>query len=550
MTKRIFRSTLAVAVCVFLAAAVIITGVLYNYFSASMQNQLKSQLELAYAATEREGVSYLENLQKSEYRLTLIGADGKVIYDTSADAGAMDNHADRAEIRDAVQKGEGESERFSSTLLEKTFYRAKKLSNGCILRISATQYSVLTLVLGILHPIVIIFVFAVILSALLSRRMSKKIVEPLNSLDLEKPLENDVYDEISPLLLHIEQQNRRIKYQIDELKQNRKKFDAVIENMNEALILLDEDANVICANNSAMNLFNTDKSCIGKNFLLTDRSIDIDSAVKQADENGKSETSISRNGREYRVNVSKIGRRNIIGTVILAFDVTDKVFAERNRKEFTANVSHELKTPLQSVMGSAELIENGLVKTGDIPRFAKNIRTEAHRLVALIDDIIRLSALDEKQQLEFENVDLLEIAKSTAEELKPMADAEDVKISLVGENTVIKGVHRLVCEIVRNLCENAVKYNKHGGEVKISVKNDGNLAHFTVADTGIGISDEDISRVFERFYRVDKSHSKQTGGTGLGLSIVKHAADCLGAKVSIKSTLGEGTEITVGFPIN
>ena len=225
MTKRIFRSTLAVAVCVFLAAAVIITGVLYNYFSASMQNQLKSQLELAYAATGREGVSYLENLQKSEYRLTLIGADGKVIYDTSADAGAMDNHADRTEIRDAMQKGEGESERFSSTLLEKTFYRAKKLSNGCILRISATQYSVLTLVLGILHPIVIIFVFAIILSALLSRRMSKKIVEPLNSLDLEKPLDNDVYDEISPLLLHIEQQNRRIKYQIEELKQNRKKFD-------------------------------------------------------------------------------------------------------------------------------------------------------------------------------------------------------------------------------------------------------------------------------------------------------------------------------------
>lgn len=380
MTKRIFRSTLAVAVCVFLAAAVIITGVLYNYFSASMQNQLKSQLELAYAATGREGVSYLENLQKSEYRLTLIGADGKVIYDTSADAGAMDNHADRTEIRDAMQKGEGESERFSSTLLEKTFYRAKKLSNGCILRISATQYSVLTLVLGILHPIVIIFVFAIILSALLSRRMSKKIVEPLNSLDLEKPLDNDVYDEISPLLLHIEQQNRRIKYQIEELKQNRKKFDAVIENMNEALVLLDEDEAVICANKSAMKLFNTDKSCIGRSFLLTDRSIDIDNAIKQADENGKSETSISRNGREYRVNVSKIGRRNIIGTVILAFDVTDKVFAERNRKEFTANVSHELKTPLQSVMGSAELIENGLVKTDDIPRLQ---RTYAPRHSAL-----------------------------------------------------------------------------------------------------------------------------------------------------------------------
>lgn len=547
MTKRIFHSIIIVAACTLLSAAVIITGILYSYFDSVMINQLKSQLDFAAAGTSSEGISYLENVKDNSYRLTLVSSDGTVLFDSRADTSKMDNHIKREEIEAAQKEGVGQSERFSSTLLEKTFYCAKKLSDGTILRISTTQYSVATLALGILHPIVVICLFAVILSAIFAKRMSKKIVEPINSLDLENPLENNVYDEISPLLLHIEQQNRRIKYQIDEIKQNRKKFDAVIENMNEALIILDEDENVITANRAAMSVFNADKSLIGKNFLLTERSVDVDNALKEASKSGKSETDITKNGREYRINISRIGHRHVLGTVILAFDITDRVFAERNRREFTANVSHELKTPLQSIMGSAELIENNLVKQNDIPSFVKNIRFEAQRLVVLIDDMIRLSALDEKQELEFESVDLYEVSQKCVSELKALAAEKNVEVSLEGEAVCINGVYRLTYEIVRNLLENAIKYNKENGYAKISVKKDGNNVILNVSDNGIGIGKEHIMRIFERFYRVDKSRSKKIGGTGLGLSIVKHAADCLGAEINLESNIGEGTSVTVKF---
>lgn len=547
MTKKIFRSSLIVAATVSLAAIIIITGILYNYFNSSTILQLKSQLDFAANGVENGGIEYLNGINQNNYRLTLIKSDGSVIFDTDADTAKMDNHIDRTEIKSAIDTGYGESERFSATLLEKTFYCAKKLKNGDILRICATHYSVLTLLLGIMQPIIVIFVLAIILSAILAKRMSKKIVEPINNLDLENPLENDIYDEISPLLLHIEQQNRRIRHQFEEIKQNRKKFDAVIENMNEALIILDEDENIITANNAAMRLFKTNKECIGKNFLLTERSFDVDNALKEAENSGHREVNIQRAGGEYQLNISRIGGKTKLGTVILAFDVTDKVFAERNRKEFTANVSHELKTPLQSIMGSAELIENGLVKSQDMPRFVKNIHSEAKRLVTLIDDIIRLSALDEKSELEFESVDLYEIAKEVMHNLKNAADAKNISLYLDGESTVISGVKQLVYEIVNNICENAVKYNKDNGQVKISVEKSDDGAYFTVSDTGIGIDEEHQTRVFERFYRVDKSHSKKIGGTGLGLSIVKHAADCLGAEVKLESVIGKGTTVTVKF---
>lgn len=547
MTKKIFRSSLIVAATVSLAAIIIITGILYNYFNSSTILQLKSQLDFAANGVENCGIEYLNGISQNNYRLTLIKSDGSVIFDTDADAAKMDNHIDRAEIKSALNTGYGESERFSATLLEKTFYCAKKLKNGDILRICATQYSVLTLLLGIMQPIIVIFVLAIILSAILAKRMSKKIVEPLNNLDFENPLENDIYDEISPLLLHIEQQNRRIRRQFEEIKQNRKKFDAVIENMNEALIILDEDENIITANNAAMRLFKTNKECIGKSFLLTERSFDVDNALKEAENSGHSEVNIQRAGGEYQLNISRIGGKKKLGTVILAFDVTDKVFAERNRKEFTANVSHELKTPLQSIMGSAELIENGLVKSQDMPRFIKNIHSEANRLVTLIDDIIRLSALDEKSELEFESVDLYEIAKEVMHNLKNVAEAKNISLELDGKSTEINGVKQLVYEIVNNICENAVKYNKDNGQVKISVEKSDDGTYFTVSDTGIGIDEEHQTRVFERFYRVDKSHSKKIGGTGLGLSIVKHAADCLGAEVKLESVIGKGTAVTVKF---
>ena len=373
--------------------------------------------------------------------------------------------------------------------------------------------------------------------------MSKRIVEPLGSLNLEKPLDNEAYDEISPILSHMEHQRRRIKKQTAELEKSREELAAVIQNMNEGLVLLDANKNILAINNAAALLFNTEPSCIGKPLITIERGYDIIKAAESTDDGKNSEICISRGGREYQLNISPIGEK----TVILAFDITDRVFAERNRREFTANVSHELKTPLQSIIGSAELLESGLVKQEDKPRFMANIHSEAARLVTLIDDIIRLSQLDEKNQMDFENVDLYLTAADVVSELSAAAKKRGVTINLTGQRTVISGVPRLVHELIYNLCDNAIRYNKENGSVDISVSASEDGARLVVSDTGIGIPIEHQSRVFERFYRVDKSHSKETGGTGLGLSIVKHAAEDLGAKLTLKSEPGQGTEIWVTF---
>lgn len=548
MTGKIFRSILAAVSSVLLAALVIIVGVLYTYFTSAQSEQLKSQLHFAAAGTINEGREYLQRISDEKYRLTLIDTDGSVIYDTQTDADTMDNHAGREEIKSAFETGSGESARFSSTLLEKTMYFAEKLPDGTVLRISATQYSVVVLVLGIIQPLIYIFLIAVIISVFLAKRMAGRIVKPLNELDLDKPLENDAYDEISPLLSHIELQNRKINEQIESLKKSQLEFNAITQNMNEGLVLTGGNKEILSINNAALKLFGADKSCIGKDFLTVERSYDVDKAMENALRLGRGETVFDRNGRKYQVNISRVGEgEGLIGVIILTFDITDKVFAERNRKEFTANVSHELKTPLQSIMGSAELMESGLVKKEDMPRFIGNIRTEAARLVTLIDDIIRLSQLDEKTQMQFEKVDLFDIANEVKKELGGLAESRKVEICLEGEKAEIDAVRRLVREMVFNLCENAVKYNKEGGRVDISVAKTPKGAKIVVSDTGIGIPAEHQSRVFERFYRVDKSRSKETGGTGLGLSIVKHAAEDLGAKIELKSKEGAGTKITVIF---
>lgn len=553
MTRRIFRSIMAVSVSVLLIALIMTVGILYGYFSKIFINEQESRLELAVRGVENEGTEYLKGLSSSDYRLSLIAADGTVVYDTRADSAAMENHAERAEVKEALENGTGKSERFSQTLFEKTIYLTQRLSDGNVLRISATQRTATKLVIEFLWPLVGIFFLAVILSVLLAEKVSSKIVEPLNMIDMDNPLDGEVYDELAPLMLRIRRQNEKITDQVSELKQRQREFLAVTESMNEGLVMLSGNGEILSVNDAAANILGTDKDCVGKQFIEIERNPKLSEALNKAMRDGSGEMRFSQNGREYQINISRTGSRNgKYGAVMLIFDVTEKIFAERNRREFTANVSHELKTPLQSISGSAELIESGLVKQEDMPQFISNIRTESARLIALIDDIIRLSKLDEGADMPVEEADLYEIAKETIERIKPSADKRGIDISLKGESCVVKNAGRLVQEIVFNLCENAVKYNKDGGSVTVEAYNPDNPDNtdnpvLIVSDTGIGIPKEDIGRIFERFYRVDKSHSRQTGGTGLGLSIVKHAAEYLGAEIGVESEPDKGTTITVKF---
>ncbi len=550
MTSKIFRSIIITSFTTIFVTLVIIIGILYGYFSDIQRQQLKLQLRLAAQGVNDEGVIYLENVSEEDCRFTLISDDGSVLYDTESNPSDMDNHLERSEVKEALKNGEGESSRFSSTLLEKNMYIAQRLDNGSVIRISVTQHSIVLLVLGILQPIVVILIFSVIISIFVAHKMSKRIITPINNLNLDKPLENDTYDEISPLLTRIEQQNREINHQIKKLKKSHDEFSAIIDNMNEGLVMLGKDGHIVAINTAAEKLFNTGKECIGKDFLTVERSVDIDKAIKDAAESGKSEINIKRAGRIYQLNISKIGdQSHKNGIIILSFDISEKVLAEKTRKEFTANVSHELKTPLQTIMGSAELMQSGLAKKEDTNAFLSNIRSESERLVTLIDDIIRLSQLDEQTEFKKEKVDIFETAKEVKNELEPFADKHKIKIELSGESIVTDGVARLVHEIIFNLAENAIKYNKENGNVKIDVKNEKGKAAVTVKDNGIGIPHEDLPRIFERFYRVDKSRSKQIGGTGLGLSIVKHAAECLGALITVNSTPNEGTEFKVIFNV-
>lgn len=549
MTKRIFRSVLLAAAAVLLACIVLIMGALYDYFGAVQKKQLREELSLAASAVEQGGVGYLETLGGETCRLTYVSADGTVLFDSNASADALENHAAREEIREALDSGYGESARYSATLLERTIYCAKRLSDGTVLRASVSRATVPSLVVGMLQPILLVLLAALILSAFLARRLSKKIVEPLNSLDLEHPLENNVYDELSPMLTHIEMQRRRIDGQVAELKKKQDEFSAVVRNMNEGLVLLNRAGEILSINAAAAAFFSTDEDCVGEDFLAVDRTHEIDRAIRAAAAEGHSEIRIDRGGRAYQLGVSRIDADGgEAGVALLIFDVTDKVFAERNRREFTANVSHELKTPLQSIMGSAELLENGLVKAEDMPRFVGQIRSEAARLVSLIEDIIRLSQLDEQTELPTETVDLYALAKEEIAPLARQAEEKRVTLSLTGAPVTVSGVRRLLCEILTNLCGNAIKYNVEGGSVTVTVRDGGENAILTVADTGIGIPEEAQPRVFERFYRVDKSRSKETGGTGLGLSIVKHAVQAMGGEIRLESAPGKGSTFTVVLP--
>ena len=550
MTKRIFRATLLVGVAVLIASLTLVMGALYSYFGRVQESQLRDELSLAVVGVEQNGTDYLRKLRFDQYRITWLCADGAVLYDTQADAESMENHAQRQEVQQALATGEGESSRYSDTLLQKTVYYAKRLPDGTVLRLSAIRVTTGVLVLNMLQPILLVLAAALILSGVLASRLARRITEPLNRLDLEHPLENDTYEELAPLLRRMEHQRRQIDRQMDELRRRSEEFEQITGSMNEGLVLLDEAGVILSINPAARRLLDAAENCVGQDLLTVDRDMALSDALRQAAEQGHSEFRGQRNGREYQFDVTRIqSEGRMAGTVLLVFDVTERAFAERNRREFTANVSHELKTPLQGIIGSAELLENGLVKQEDVPRFIGHIRSEAQRLVTLIGDIIRLSQLDEGEPMPAEPVELLALAREAAESLQSAAAARNVTITVEGEPVALTGVRRLLYEIVFNLCDNAIKYNTDGGRVQVTVTKENETAAVTVRDTGIGIPPDQQDRVFERFYRVDKSHSKASGGTGLGLSIVKHAVQYHHGAIHLQSEVGKGTEIRVTFPL-
>ena len=544
MTNKIFRSTVLVVVFVLLCSLGIVVGVLYNHFTDVQVQQLKDELSLAVTGTEQYGNAFLENVEADRFRVTWIDTDGTVLFDTQVDQTAMENHADREEIREAFATGSGSAVRNSSTLTEQTYYEARKLRDGTVLRISANQTSAWALMIDLLWPIILIALLAIGLSALLARRMARKIVEPLNKLDLEHPLSNDTYEELSPLLRRINQQHLQIHSQMRKLQHKTDEFIQITSHMQEGLVVLDKETHIRSINSAAMQIFGVGVSCVGSSFFLVNRSPILRNALNDALDRGHGSAVLDLDGRAYRFDMSSIrSDGNLLGAVILAVDVTESQNAEQMRREFSANVSHELKTPLQGIIGSAELLESGMVRAEDTPRFVGHIRKEAARLVSLIEDIIRLSQLDEGVELPAEQVDMLQLCQDVKEILSPSAADKQVTVHITGSGFGVMGVRRMLHEIVYNLCDNAIKYNVPGGSVTIHVENN----CLVVKDTGIGISAEHKDRIFERFYRVDKSHSKASGGTGLGLSIVKHAVAYHKAEISLDSTPGKGTTITIEF---
>ena len=548
MTKKIFRSITAVAMTVLLASLLLATTFLHSYFNQSQVNQLKEELSLVAKSVDDVGIEYFDNFDSSLFRFTLISPDGTVLYDSQVDANEMDNHLEREEIAEALKDGKGSSARYSSTLTERTFYEATRLENGNVLRVSINQVTVGALVLGMLPAICAIILVSVVVAIIMSNKMATSIVKPLNELNLDQPTNNNAYEELAPILTKLHKQHKQIDSQLSMLKEKSDELNQIMASMNEGLVLLDKKGNVLSMNDAAKKLFGIEHIPEGRDFLTVDRSPEMNRAIKKAYDGKHSEFRETRNGSEYQFILNRTeSEGKTIGLVILCLDVTDAALAEQNRKEFTANVSHELKTPLQSIIGCAELLENGLVKPEDTSHFIGNIKNEATRLVSLINDIIRLSQLDEDSEIATESVDLVEVANEVAEVLSASAAKKQVQISVNGDSCAINGVRRYLYEIIYNLCDNAIRYNNVGGKVDVNVKRDGENTVVSVSDTGIGIPPEHHSRIFERFYRVDKSHSKETGGTGLGLSIVKHAVAYHHGKLKLDSTPGKGTTITITF---
>lgn len=548
MRKKIFRSIIAVALTVMAAVLLIASSFLYDYFSRLQKSQLNEELSSAAEGVEKQGIGYFYDFKSSNLRFTVIAEDGTVLYDSKVDIKEMENHLDRQEVSAALKDGRGSASRYSATLTENTLYEAVKLQNGTVLRVAVDRVTVGILIFKMLPAICAIVIVSVFVALILSDKMAKSIVKPLGELDLENPPKDEIYEELTPVLNKLGMQQRQIKRQLGELKQKSDEFERITSSMSEGLVILDKNGTVLNINTAAKKLFGVSSYAVGAGFSAVHQSDDLKAAVDKAFSEGHTELREERNEREYQFIISRTEQEGkTLGAIILCFDVTEAAVAERQRREFTGNVSHELKTPLQSIIGSAELLENGLVKAEDTARFVGNIKNEAKRLVSVINDIIRLSQLDGESAPATESVNLYDVAKEVVEGLSSTAANKSVKISLHGNDIEINGIRRYIYEIIYNLCDNAIRYNKEGGSVDISLKQENGRAVITVKDTGIGISEEHQTRIFERFYRVDKSHSRQTGGTGLGLSIVKHAVAYHGGEIELSSEENKGTEIIVKF---
>ena len=549
MKKKIFQSILRVTIFVLFVSLMLITGVLHNYFQKIQNRQLKEELALAALGVEQEGLIYLSGLEEHNNRITWIDSNGNIRFDNQADITKMENHSDREEFMESIETGFGSSSRHSVTLTENTVYEAKLLSDGTVLRISMNQKSILALLLGLIQPFGIILILAVVVAYIIAEKVAKQIIEPLDEVDLDYPLREESYEELAPFLKRIHYQKKQIHSQLEELEQKKLEFEQVTSHMKEGLVLLDAKDQIISINPAALELFQTTLDCIGNDFLSVERKQKLTQTIEKAREDGWGQARFEKNNREYQFDVTSIRtEKGLMGSVILAFDITEQRNAEKMRREFSANVSHELKTPLQSIMGSAELLQNNLVKDEDLPRFVGHIHKEASRLVVLIEDIMRLSELDEERELQKEELSLHEIVNDVLKSLQDKANERHINLDIMGDEGRMTGVYRLLHEVIYNLCENAIKYNVNHGSVKVCIEKRQAEVGITVEDTGIGIPKEHQSRIFERFYRVDKSHSKKTGGTGLGLSIVKHAVSYHNGTIELKSEEGKGTKVEIWFP--
>lgn len=550
MTRRIFRSICTAAFGVFFVSAVLIMGVLYNYFSDVQRGQLRMQTELAARGVSNEGAAYFEGFEVQDYRITWIGTDGTVLYDSRSDSSVMENHLEREEMKQALSDGVGECSRYSSTLMERSFYCARRLPDQTVLRLSMSQHTLLTLTLGMLQPISIIFAVAAALSLVLAFRLSRDIVRPLNEFNLDEPFHYDGYDELAPLFKRLTAQKRQIRIQSDELHRKRSEFETITTGMAEGIVLLNERGVILSINPAAMRLFGADSTCVGKNLLSVNDSLRVRGLLQEAFEGRASETVLGLDRIRCQLDASPVFSEGMVsGIALLLLDVTEKEKSEQMRREFTANVSHELKTPLHTISGCAELLANGMVKQEDVADFSTRIYAEAGRMIRLVEDIIRLSHLDEgAEDMKREKTDLYALADEVLRSLSREPLNAGIEMTLEGESAFVFGVPQLLRSIIYNLCDNAVKYNRRGGFVGIRVVKEDGSAILSVTDTGIGIPREHQERIFERFYRVDKSHSKEIGGTGLGLSIVKHAARLHHAEIQLDSEPGAGTRIAVSFP--
>ena len=550
MTAKLFRTSMAVAVSVMVLSIALFMGMLYQYFSDQMMTELESETWLVSRGVELDGMDYLNGLHTTS-RVTWVAADGTVLYDNEADASTKENHADREEIREALTSETGTAQRFSSTLSEQTLYVTQRLSDGTVIRLASAQKTVGLLLISMIQPILIILVLSLLLSAVLASRLSKGLIKPILSLDLEHPEDCETYDELTPLLSRLKRQNDTIQQQMNLLKQRQTEFAALTDNMSEGFLLLDRQGHVLSHNSGALRLLGVEEPEGEVNVLVLNREEPFRQAVDEALSGKRSQQMLHLNGRYCKLLANPVlADGKPAGAVLVLLDVTEQEQRDELRREFTANVSHELKTPLTSISGIAEIMQSGMVKPEDIQSFAGDIYQEAQRLIALVEDIIRLSRLDEgAESLEREPVNLLSVAQDVARRLDSAAQKAGVTLKVMGLSVEVRGIPSVLDEMVYNLCDNAIKYNHPGGTVNVTVAPaDDGSAEVTVEDTGIGIPVEDQSRVFERFYRVDKSHSKEIGGTGLGLSIVKHGASLHGAQIHMDSQVGRGTSVQLLFP--